>query len=294
MQKVPLSRVTGQQLERLAHIEFLAYFTGKVTRKDIMSRFDVSSAAATRDLTAYIDAAPDNIAYDPRQKHYVTTNEFRCLLPLSADKCLSTLTSGFGDVMDGGEEFRCAHHIALERPDLDVTATFSRAISRRKPIKVEYVSMTSGVSARIICPHSLINNGLRWHARAYDRKRGKFSDFVLNRVLSAKLLSKETPRPNEIGSADIDWTEEVELLIRAHPRLNSDSRRAVEQEFGMQDGCFKKRVRKAQVGYLLNSWNVDSTPNAVLKGRHILLHLENAQEIKNMEIESFKLAPSLD
>lgn len=294
MNSVGFEGVSGQQLERLAHIEFLAYFTGKVTRKDIMARFDVGSAAATRDLGTYIEAAPENIVYDPRRKHYVTTNNFKCLLPLSADKCLSTLTSGFGDVMDSKEEFRCAHLIALEKPDLDITATFSRAISSNRPVEITYVSTSNGESIRTVCPHSLMNNGLRWHARAYDRKRSKFSDFVLNRVITAKLLHKENIKPSETVNDDVDWIENVDLIIEAHPRLDSHHRLAVEKEFGMSNGCFTKRARRAEVGCLLSTWNVDATTSADLKGKHILLHLRNAEEIKNMNIESFRLAPSLD
>ncbi len=294
MREAPFEGVSGQQLERLAHIEFLVYFTGKVTRKDIMSRFGVSSAAATRDLSAYIEQAPDNIAYDPRQKHYKATHEFQCLLPLSAEKCLSTLTSGFGDVMDGREEFRCAHVIALEEPDLDVTATFSRAISLKRPVEVEYVSTSSGVSSRIICPHSIMNNGLRWHVRAYDRKRQKFSDFVLNRMVSARVLDKDTVKPSEYVGEDTDWTQEIELQIQPHPRLPENSRLAVEKEFGMRHGVFVKKIRKAEAGYLLNSWNVDSTPDAELTGRHVLLHLKNAEALHELQIESLMLAPGLD
>lgn len=139
-----------------------------------------------------------------------------------------------------------------------------------------------------------MNNGLRWHARAYDRKRSKFSDFVLNRVVTAKLLHAEYAKPSETVSEDVDWIENVDLIIEAHPRLDSDHRQAVEKEFGMTNGCFIKRARRAEVGYLLSTWNVDATTNADLKGKHILLHLRNAEDIKNMNIESFRLAPSLD
>lgn len=293
MNNVLFEEVSGQQRERLAHIEFLAYFTGKVSRKDIMMRFDVSSAAATRDIGAYIEEAPENIVYDPRQKHYVATNQFRCLLPLSADKCLSTLTSGFGDVMVGGEEFRCAHLIALENPDLDLTATLSRAISLSKPIEMQYVSMGSGASTRVICPHSIINDGLRWHVRAYDRKRQQFGDFVVNRILEAKILGREAVKSNEVSSEDVDWNEEVTLIVEPHPRLSASGRRAIETEYRMKDGVFQKQVRKAEVGYLLNSWNIDSTVGAELRGEHVFLHLRNASEIMEMGIRNYVLAPQL-
>lgn len=285
--------VSHQQLERLAHIEFLAYFIGKVTRKDIMMRFGVSSAAATRDLTTYIESAPENIRYDPRQKSYIATSEFKCLLPLSADKCLSTLTSGFGDVMAGREEFRCAHLIALENPGLDLTATLSRAISLLKPIQMQYVSMGSGESTRVICPHSIINDGLRWHVRAYDRKREQFGDFVLNRILEAKILRGDAVKSNEVSSEDVDWNEKVTLVVEPHPRLSASGRRAIETEYRMKDGAFQKQVRKAEVGYLLNSWNIDSTVDAELKGAHVFLHLRNAAEIMEMGIQNYLLAPQL-
>lgn len=285
--------VSGQQLERLAHIEFLAYFIGKVTRKDIMERFGVSSAAATRDLTTYIERAPDNITYDPRLKSYIAGNDFKCLLPLSADKCLSTLTSGFGDVMVGGEEFRCAHLIALENPDLEITATLSRAISLSKPVEIEYVSMSSGASSRVICPHSILNDGLRWHVRAYDRKRQQFSDFVLNRILQAQLLRREVVKSNEVVSEDSDWKDEITLILAPHPRLSAAGKSAIETEYRMENGSFKKKVRKAEVGYLLNSWNVDATVDGELTGAHIFLHLKNAQDLKSKHIQNFFLAPNL-
>ncbi|MDQ7072467.1 MAG: hypothetical protein Q9N32_01415 [Gammaproteobacteria bacterium] len=33
-----------------------------------------------------------------------------------------------------------------------------------------------------IAPHALANNGLRRHVRAFDRKNGRFVDFVINRI----------------------------------------------------------------------------------------------------------------
>ena len=289
MKREPFEGVSGQQLERLAHIEFRAFFTGKVSRKDIMERFGVGSAAATRDLSAYIEEAPDNIAYDPRLKHYVATSDFECLLPLSPEKCLSTLTSGFGDFMEGGGEFRCAHSISLERPDLEVTAKFSQAISLTKPVKIEYVSMTSGISSRVVCPHSLINDGLRWHARAYDRKRERFADLV-----SAELQHRGLVSPSERSTEDSEWNEEVELQIQPHPNLHESARPVIEQEFRMKDGVLIRRTKKSEVGYLLNSWNVDATPDHKLIGAHVLLHLRNAEQIQSMNIESFRLAPGIN
>ena len=38
--------------------------------------------------------------------------------------------------------------------------------------------MTSGKTQRVIVPFALVDTGLRWHVRAYDRKRNGFRDFL--------------------------------------------------------------------------------------------------------------------
>src|SRR3546814_4695634 len=59
------------QRERLFYIDFLAFFTGQVTRKDLVERFGISEPAATKDLSLYSDLAPNMLRYDLRQKRYV-------------------------------------------------------------------------------------------------------------------------------------------------------------------------------------------------------------------------------
>lgn len=281
---------SGQQLERLAHIEFLAYFMGKVSRKCIMSRFDVSQAAATRDLRLYNDKAPDNIVYDPRQKHYIPTDTFKCHFPLSVEKCLNTLSSGFGDYLETMDELKVAHTLKLSQPDLKTTAMLVRAIALKKPIHIEYFSVSSGKSKRTIIPFAVLDSGLRWHVRAYDREKSRFSDFVINRIISAKILKNEKPLSHEKPENDSQWEEYVNLIIQAHPK-KSDMKDVIENEYGMKNGCIIKRIKKCYVGYLLRSWDIDCTLDASLKGPHIFLHLKNAQEISDLEVDSFMLAP---
>ena len=51
-----------------------------------------------------------------------------------------------------------------------------------RPLQVTYLSVNSGPAKRVIVPVALADNGLRWHVRAYDRQRKRFSDFVLTRI----------------------------------------------------------------------------------------------------------------
>lgn len=56
--------VSQTQRERLAYIELRVFFVGEVRRPDIEARFGIKPAAASRDLTAYKELAPDNLEYD--------------------------------------------------------------------------------------------------------------------------------------------------------------------------------------------------------------------------------------
>lgn len=280
---------SGQQLERLAHIEFLAYFIGKVSRKCIMSRFDIGEAAATRDLSLYNDMAPGNIIYDPRLKYYVPSESFECRFNLSAKKCLDTLSSGFGDYLTDNDEFKVAHTLRLSPPDLNVTAAITRAITTKRPIEIEYLSVTSGQSKKILVPFAILDSGLRWHIRAYDRQKSRFADFVINRIINAKVLNNESIQPHEESNEDSQWTSFVDLIIQVHPK-NEKDKQVIEHEYGMIDGTLIKHIRKAYVGYLLRSWDIDCTEDASQKGHHIFLHLKNAEEIASLNVDSFKLA----
>lgn len=284
---------TGQQLERLAHIEFLAFFMGKVSRKCIMSRFDVGLAAATRDLSLYNDIAPDNIIYDPRQKYYVPAENFECYFPLSAEKCLNTLSNGFGDYLDSSDSFKVAHTFKLSHPKLNVTAPITRAISLQRPLEIEYISGTSGKSKKIISPFAVLDSGLRWHIRAYDHNRCRFADFVINRIVTAKLLRNESTPSKGLPEEDAQWNTSVELIIQAHPG-KPNLKDVTEFEYGMTEGILNLKIRKAYVGYLLSSWNIDATSDASLKGHQIFLHLKNAEEIRDLNVESFMLSPGGD
>lgn len=254
-----------------------------------MSRFDIGEAAATRDLSLYNDMAPGNIIYDPRLKYYVPSETFECRFNLSAQKCLDTLSSGFGDYLTDNNEFKVAHTLRLTPPDLDVTAAITRAITTKRPLEIEYLSVTSGQSKKTLVPFAILDSGLRWHIRAYDRQKSRFADFVINRIINAKVLNNESIQPHEESNEDSQWTDFVDLIIQVHPK-NEKDKRVIEHEYGMVDGTLIKRIRKAYVGYLLRSWDIDCTEDASQKGHHIFLHLKNTKEIASLNVDSFKLA----
>jgi hypothetical protein len=71
MSKEQLADLTQPQRDRLAFVELRVRFIGEIRRQDLVSRFGIQSAAATRDLALYKDLAPGNIDYDSKGKSYV-------------------------------------------------------------------------------------------------------------------------------------------------------------------------------------------------------------------------------
>lgn len=278
--------LSGMQKERLAHIEFLALFMGKVSRKDIMERFDISQAAATRDLSLYLDIAPKNLIYSPKLRHYVASDSFKTHLNISASKCLNTLATGFGNYIS-----QINPHMAfvdsLYEPDLQTTVTLTKAIHQKKVVSIDY-SSKNGQSVREFCPFILISNGLRWHVRGFDRSKNEFRDFVINRINSITLLDQMS-MPHEHPQQDRDWQDEIELELQVHPS-QVNNKGMLEKEYQMENGVLKKRVKKAVAGYLLNSWKVDASIDASNVRKDILLHLKNAESISKLGISNLFLA----
>lgn len=71
-----LAGLTQPQRDRLAFVELRVRFLGEIRRQDLVTRFGIQSAAASRDLALYKELAPGNIDYDYRAKSYVLGASF--------------------------------------------------------------------------------------------------------------------------------------------------------------------------------------------------------------------------
>jgi hypothetical protein len=64
MRTEQLADLTQPQRDRLAFIELRMRFIGDLRRQDLVTRFGIQSAAASRDMALYKEIAPGNIDYD--------------------------------------------------------------------------------------------------------------------------------------------------------------------------------------------------------------------------------------
>lgn len=276
------------QRERLAYIDFRLYFFGEIGRPDLIERFSVAPAGATRDLALYREIAPQNITFDSSNKIYRIGQAFSPLFDLASQRVLSALALGFGDGVNGATQslLPCESPTALSNPRMDMLAPLCRAIHAKRPVAIRYHSMSSGESERVIVPFALVDTGLRWHVRAFDRKSGEFRDFVVTRIEAPRLLDEE-PQANEWPDNDIQWTRIVELDFVPHPRLEHPE--IIKMDYGMTDGSIRMRVRAAVVGYMLLRWGVDCSPDHCLKEEQYRLWLSDPLALYG--VENAKLAP---
>lgn len=288
VENITLESLTGHQSERLAHIELIARFWGTVSRADLIKRFDIGEAAATRDFSHYRSLAPKNLKYDPSIRRYLWDEEgAEPLFSLAPYKTMNTLSEGFGDALQVTNLNQFALSLHLKEPNLEVVSVVTRAINRKLGLEITYHSKSNPEGAsREIVPHSIVNTGLRWHIRAWDRNREKFTDFVINRVSKAKLMTS-IPETHELQDHDHAWAEEINLRLVPHPQ-KKELRSLLLKEYSMENEVLEVKCRKALVPYLLDSWNVDASSDARLDGPHIFLHLSNVNEI---DIENMFLAP---
>lgn len=286
-----LAELTKSQIERLIFIEFRSYFLGEVKRNDIMERFGVASAAATRDLTLYKNLSNNNIVLEQKSKAYLPVAEFKPIFSHPIDQTLTAISQGYGDSNADKAKALVLSDIprVLSRPSIEVLAPITRAIYRKKVMSISYYSFSSGKSTREVVPFAIINNGLRWHIRGFDRKSKEFRDFVLTRIEKPQIIETSNIEDYENPNADAYWSRIVELEITPHPKRSLKDHQITMMDYEMTDGVLKVQVRAALAGYLLRQWSVDCSADQSLVSEEFRLWLRNYPILYG--IDSAKLAP---
>lgn len=283
-----LADISQAQKERLSHIDFRICFLGTIGRSDLVSRFGIKAAAATRDITLYKELAPRNLEYDTKAKVYTRSDGFEPLFDYTAHQALAALAHGFGEDFVGSHKalIACETPAQLNNPSLATLSVLTRAIHQNKVVSITYRSLSSGQTTREIVPFVLVDNGLRWHVRAFDRRRSRFTDFVITRIAKPTIIDS-TIKEHETRESDIQWNRIVELEIVPHPRLTHPQ--TIETDYAMENGILNVNVRAAVAGYVLRRWNVDCTEDHSLTGPEYHLWLKNRQALYG--VENLVIAP---
>jgi hypothetical protein len=276
-----LEKLGFSQKQRLAYVDFSLLFKGAIYRQDLINRFEVGLSAASRDLTLYKELSPENLSYDTREKRYFQTEKFKPVFEHDAKRTLVKLANGISDGFDaiGDIHFPVEAPSSLNVPDILIVARLVQAILNEKAVSIIYTSLSSGSGSRELVPHSIVDNGLRWHVRAFDRKSESFRDFVLTRI--SKVTIKEVAKEEEQALADVDWQRLISLQLVPHPK-NIKHPTAIALDYAMVNEQRIVEVRAAMAGYLLRRWNVDCTERGTLKGAEYQLWLQNRFTLSNL------------
>jgi hypothetical protein len=270
-----LMGLTKTQRERLSHIDFKLFFLGELRRADVVDRFGTGPAAATRDIALYKEIAPENLALDNSDKVYRPTQDFVPLFDHSPKRVLSALSQGFGEGIGDSMPplVRCEFPSALSLPKMSALAPITRAINRGKAIRLGYTSIDSGRTERELVPLALVDIGIRWHVRAFDRRSQQFRDFVLTRMEAPVVLEDSPVKKEETVEHDVQWSRIIELELVPHPEHPRPE--IVLMDYEMPTGVLKVNVRAANAGYMLRRWSVDCSPDHSLKGLEYALWLRD-------------------
>ncbi len=217
---------------------------------------------------------------------------FEPLFDYDVVRTLATISQGYGDGFTGKVKppLACEAPYHLNKPSLLIVAKVTEAIHKGKALCITYVSLSSGETMREIVPHTLVDNGLRWHVRGFDRKHGEFRDFVLTRIKAATVLEDFTLSEAELETQDRQWNRFVELELVPHPRIEHSE--AIELDYGMTGGVLKVEIRAATAGYLLRQWHVDCSKAHSLQGTEYQLWLKNTPTLYG--VGNLNLAPGFN
>ena len=274
--------------QRLAFIDLRLYWEGAINRSDLVDQFSISVPQASADLARYLALAPDNLTYDQQARQYSATpgftpkfgdpdaRKYLTQLLMVADQGLDQRTSWLGSIPS---------HDVLPRVRRRLDAATLRrvvdAIHHKKGLSIQYQSMNYDEPAgRWVDPHALVFDGYRWHMRVWCHKRSRFADFVLARVLQ---ISDDRPRTSD-PTLDREWNEIVIMKIAPLPSLSLAQRRAIERDYGMEDGRMEVKMRLCLTYYFERHFNLDIDPQPLEPGR-IQLIWTNREEIEQLRSE---------
>lgn len=275
------------QRERLFYLEFLALFLGRVSRKDLVSRFGISEPAATKDLSLYADLAPEVLRYDLKQKCYVFSGG-KPYFNHDIDQALHSLSGERAIAIDTEHAKRLptwTNSSIKRKMPLSLVATITRCMYQHRKMSAEYASLSSGNRSRILSPMALVNDGLRWHIRCYDHEHQEFRDYNLARFSAAIEGDLSDVRLDK----DSEWNNEVTLRLVAHPKAEHPE--TIRMDYDIVEDAKYVTLRVCLVGYFLRHWHIDCSDSASGHPQASQLFLDNKPELLDRGVSRWAFEP---
>lgn len=253
-------------LLRYRVIEIIALWEGRLTTNHLCNTFGIGRQQASKDINLYMrEFGMNNLLYNAHSKGYMPTDTFKPVFTTgTADEYLyllnrnRRLSSTFESL-----NLNYANTEVLDVPLRIVKPEMLRplvqAARQGKRVEVDYVSLTSPeVETRVIAPHTLVHNGMRWHVRAWCEKRKVFTDFVLTRFRGIPDIMDESTHGIDEDTA---WNKWVKIRIKPDSRLSKAQQQIIAADYGMVRNQLVIETRASLVTYALKLLQID--PNKV-------------------------------
>ncbi len=275
------------QSERLFYLEFLAIFIGRVSRKDLQGRFGISEAAATKDLSLYNELAPNVLAYNIHKKTYLFASDESLYYTHNIEQSLYSLCGERAISFDSKHAERLPSwvNLSIQSPlNLKLVSGITRCMYQNLSMNVEYSSLSSGYSSKILSPLSLLNDGSRWHVRCFDHHKEEYRNYNLERFISVEMDNS----PSVSSANDDSWNNEVLIQLNVHPKAKHPE--SILRDYTTtKNGLIEVRLKICTVGFFLRRWNVDCTDNADGNPHLQQLALHNKTKLKNIGLTKWDL-----
>ena len=263
-------------LLRYRLIEVIALWEGRLTTNHLVRAFGIGRQQASKDINLYLNEyAPGNLEYDLSLKGYKPATGFKPVFTRGqADEYLQ--------MMHAREDLSCAFEAldvrelnteVLRPPSRDLRPAVLRPILQAcregLRVEIEYTSLNNPEPEyRVIQPHTVVHNGMRWHVRAWCEKNSDYRDFVLSRIMD----KPEITLPGEQGAdQDKAWQKSLTLKVVPDPRLSDAQQKVIARDYGMTRGVLSIPCRAAMVNYIVQLLRLDDQDHRGPEAQQVVL-----------------------
>lgn len=244
------------QILRFRMIEIIALWEGRLTTNHLCSAFSIGRQQASRDIRRYqsfFEREPQLLdrslkGYRPSQDFVPrfsqgSASEYLMLLH-QQNQMIETF-----DFLEVGYAQSAVLNV-LERPISPVIVRgLIQAAREQRRVDIDYISLsTPHITGRNLVPHTIVNDGYRWHVRAYCERREEYRDFVLSRFRNQPDLLDRSP----FGcKQDHQWNQVTEIAVIPNPYLDLNQQKIIADDYGMQNKQLLIKTRNALVKYVI-------------------------------------------
>ncbi len=252
-----INKIKWDQLLRFRLIEIISLWEGRLTTNHISSMFKIGRQQASRDIACYqAQFNKEPLILDYAIKGYRPSDGFKPKFTRGTANEYLTLLHQQGELLTelSPLQFGFSESVMLNTPERNVSPvvvrTLLKAAREQRWISIDYISLSSPtIETRRLVPHTLVNDGFRWHIRAYTEKDNDYRDFVLSRFRGTPEVQEKSDTGKE---GDVDWHDLITKTVIPNPNLTLKQQEVVAYDYDMKSNKLIVEARKALMNYTLN------------------------------------------